>query len=205
MVGEDVALRSKAFRELVEQVTVALADRGLAVPAPGIAEIVEQRAREVAEQMGISVTRALGYADPQKLAASIAEAAHAADLPIRPARDTVPVQVSAARLPRLTAGLAQAGRYASLNGDSDTASYAFELISDLSLMIDQPRSGQVTLERGVLIEAAAVLTRASEKVKAGEWSGCPCGSIRGQHDLDTKLVPVLAAEAARTEQMLTLA
>lgn len=43
-----MALRSAAFRELVEQVTEALADKGVAVPDPGVAEIVEDRTREVA-------------------------------------------------------------------------------------------------------------------------------------------------------------
>jgi hypothetical protein len=58
-----VALWSAKFREVVKQVTAALEDRGISVPEPGVAEIVEERARQVAEQAGMSVRQVLEHAE----------------------------------------------------------------------------------------------------------------------------------------------
>jgi hypothetical protein len=106
-----VALRSAKFREVVQQVTAALEDRGISVPEPGVAQIVEERARQVAGEMRMTVRQVLEYADPQQLAARIAELIHQGEFAVRPPRDTVPVQIVASRIPALIGAFPKQGSW----------------------------------------------------------------------------------------------
>jgi hypothetical protein len=82
------------------------------VPDPGVAEIVEERARQVAKQAGMSVRQVLEHADPQQLAAGIAEVIDQGEFSVRPPRDTVPIEIAVSRLPALIGGLSEAGKLA---------------------------------------------------------------------------------------------
>jgi hypothetical protein len=207
-----VALRSAIFREVVQQVTAALEDRGISVPEPGVAEIVEERARQVAGDMRMTVRQVLERADPQLLAARIAELIHEGEFAVRPPRDTVPVPIAASRIPALIGGLSEAGKLAASNGEGNIVQVALDLVTHLAttlhLVIAHGRiDADQTLaevERGMLIEAAAVMRAASERLSATEWSTCPCGTKHGQGKIDKALARTLLGQASEIDKLLTV-
>ena len=208
-----MALRSAKFREVVQQVTAALEDRGISVPEPGVAETVEDRARQVAEQMNMRVAQVLVLVDPEQFADAIAEAIHQGDFSVRPPRDTVPVEVAVSRIPALIAGLSEAGKLAASNGGNSTQ-IALDLITHLATVIHVTIASVghidadqtlVEVERGVLIEATAILSAVSGRLSAGEWSTCPCGTKHGQGKVDKPLASALARQANEIDNLLTLA
>jgi hypothetical protein len=208
-----VALRSAKFREVVQQVTAALEDRGISVPDPGVAEIVEERARQVAKQAGMSVRQVLEHADPQQLAARIAEVIHQGEFAVRPPRDTVPVQIAVSRIPALIGGLSETGKLAASNSDANRVRVALDVITHLATILHMTiaNTGHIDadrtlaeVERGLLIEAASVMTTASGRLSAAEWSTCPCGTEHGQGKIDKALARALLGQANEIDKLLTV-
>jgi hypothetical protein len=209
-----MTLSSAKFQEVVEQVTASLEDRGISIPAPGIAEIVEDSARQVAGQLGMDVTQALDHADPQQIAERIAEVIHEGELAARPPRDTVPVQIAVARIPLLIAGLSETGKLAAGNGDASGASVALDPIPGLAAMLDvliadggpiDADQAVVDVDRGMLIDAVAVMRTASARLSAGEWSTCRCDKKHGQAMIDKMLANTMHDQADEIDQLLTVA
>jgi hypothetical protein len=203
-----MALRSAKFQEVVAQVATELADRGISIPAPGVAEIVEGSARQAAEQLGMGVTQALEHADPRHIADSIAAIIDQEELAARPPQDGVLVEMAVARIPMLITSLSETGNVAASNDDLDSVHVALDPISRLAAILqltitNGAPQAVAEIDRGMLIEAAAVMMTASERLSAGEWSTCRCGKQHGQGRVDTLLANVLRDQAREIDQLLT--
>jgi hypothetical protein len=188
---------SARFQALASEIIAVLARRGLDVMPAVVNDVLEAGALRVAEQLGVTPLTALGYADPGTIATEIADAADHGLRGIRPLRDDRRTDLPAWTAGKLIAGLSQAVKYAAANGDTGGCGQAGDLLTELGLALLTSHGAQtITVASGCLIEAAELLDRVAERITAGEWSQCPCGTDHGQDLLDAKVAPAMRDDAA---------
>jgi hypothetical protein len=185
------------FRALASETTEVLAGRGLDVVPVVVDDLLELGARRVAEQLGITPLTALKYANPEKLAAEIADAAEHGMRGVRPVRDGRTAALPAWTAGRVIAGLGQVVKYAAANGDTEVPGHAADLLTEFgAALLTSHRAATMTVEHGCMIETADLLEQVASRIAAGEWSNCPCGTDHGQATLDAKVAPAMRKDAA---------
>jgi hypothetical protein len=185
------------FRALAAETTKALTDRRLDVMPEVVNDLLELGARRLAEQLGVTPLTALKYADPEKLAAEIADAAEHGMRGVRPLRDGRTAALPAWTAGRVIAGLSQAVKYAAANGDTEVPGRAADLLTEFGAALLTSRGAEtMAVDYGCLIEAADLLEQAGGQIAGGEWSSCPCGTDHGQATLDAKVAPLMRKDAA---------
>jgi hypothetical protein len=91
---------------------------------------------------------------------------------------------------------AQAGKYASVNGDGRTAAHAMDLATEIGSALSSGSSdGLADVSRGLLDELAQLVETVAERVECNSWSVCPCGEPHEQGDIGEKVVFVMRADA----------
>jgi hypothetical protein len=112
----------------------------------------------------------------------------------------VPVRVAG----RLVMAAAQAGKYATLNGDSRTASHAQDLATEIGEALSSTAAGdEAELPVGVLTELAGITETVAARVERDGWSICPCGEQHDQSDVDAGMPANLRADAALARSWTT--
>lgn len=188
---------SGRFRALASEIIAVLADRGLEVMPVVVNDVLEAGALRVAEQLGVTPLAALGYADPGAIATGIADAAADGLSGIRPLREDRRVDLVAWMAGKLIAGVSQAVKYAASNADTSVCGQAGDLLTELGLaLLTSHGAPTLTVAPGCLIEVADLLDRVADRIAAGQWSQCPCGTDHGQDLLDAKVAPAMRDDAA---------
>ena len=97
---------------------------------------------------------------------------------------------------------AQAGKYASLNGDGRAAAQAMDLATELGAALAADRVGEETeVPVGLLDELAQVVESVAGKIESEGWSICPCGEVHEQDEVDVEVVPVMRTDAGLARQL----
>jgi hypothetical protein len=188
---------SGRFRALASEIIAVLADRGLVVMPVVVNDMLEAGALRVAEQLGVTPLAALSYADPGAIATGIADAADQGLDGIRSLRDDRRAALAPWMAGKLIAGVSQAVKYAASNGDTGVCGQAGDLLTELGLALLTSHGTQTLIvASGCLIEVADLLDRVAERITAGAWSQCPCGTDHGQDLLDVKVAPAMRDDAA---------
>jgi hypothetical protein len=122
---------------------------------------------------------------------------------VRPVRvDARMVSAAVRVLGRLVMAAAQAGKYASLNGDGRTAAQAMDLATELGAALAADRVGEETeVPVGLLDELAQVVESVAGKIESEGWSICPCGKAHEQDEVDVEVVPVMRTDAGLARQL----
>ncbi|MFF2410923.1 hypothetical protein [Streptomyces sp. NPDC058092] len=130
--------QSVEFKAIVAQTSAVLLTRGVEVEPGAVRDVVALMVRSVAERMGVDQEEALHLVRPEPVAEAIAAAADPgregaehvyAVRPVRVDARTVVLPVGVAG--RLVMAAAQAGKYATLNGDGHTASHVLDLATEI--------------------------------------------------------------------------
>lgn len=197
------------FKVLVTETTAVLLTRGLEVEPVAVRDVVAHMVEVLAQQAGMDAEEAVHLVTSETVADAIvrasdqtlegAEAVHA----VRPVRvDARTVSAAVRVLGRLVMAAAQAGKYASLNGDGRAAAQAMDLATELGAALAADRvGGETEVPVGLLDELAQVVESVAGKVETEGWSICPCGHVHEQEDVDVKVVPVMRTDAALARQL----
>jgi hypothetical protein len=195
---------TSAFKAVAAQVTADLLTRGLDVEDVTVVNILAAKVEGVAAHAGMTPRTALTYCDPAVIAGHIADFAagsHDGNSAIRPVRtDNRSVQVRRRLIGRPMMALAQTVKYASSNGSEPVVAHAADLLTELGGSVGGKHDGRdggdrIEIPVGVLTEAADLIRLAADRIKAGDWSSCPCGDEHGQRELDVRVAPALVADA----------
>jgi len=169
-----------------------------------VRDVVALMVRPVAERVNMDPEEALHLMRPESVAEAITAAADPgregaehvyAVRPVRVDASTVAVPV---RTPvRRAMAAAQAGKYATLDGDGRTASHVPDLATEIgSAPATEGVGDEVDLPVGVLTELDGVAEAVALRVEGDRWSICPCGEQRGQDEVDAGMPATLRADAA---------
>jgi hypothetical protein len=197
------------FKALVTETTAVLLTRGLEVEPVAVRDVVAHMVELLAQQTGMDAEEAVHLVMSETVADAIvrgsdqtregAEAVHAVS-PVRVDTRTVPAAVRV--LGRLVMAAAQAGKYASLNGDGRTAAQSMDLATELGAALAEEQPGAETVVPvGLLDELAQVVESVAGKVESEGWSICPCGEVHEQDEVDVKVVPVMRGDAALARRL----
>jgi hypothetical protein len=192
------------FKAIVAQTSAVLLTRGVEVEPVAARDVVALMVRSVAEPMNMDPEEALHLVRPESVAEAITAAADPGRegaehvYAVRPVRvDASTVAVPVRMLGRLVMAAAQAGKYATLNGDGRTASHALDLATEIgSALTTEDVSDEADLPVGVLTELADTTEAVALRVESDGWSICPCGEQRGQDEVDAGMPATLRADAA---------
>ncbi|MFF4520430.1 hypothetical protein [Streptomyces bluensis] len=187
------------FKALVTETTAVLLTHGLEVEPVAVRDVVAHMVEVLAQQTGMDAEEAVHLVTSETVADAIArasdqtlegaEAVHA----VRPVRvDARTVSAAVRVLGRLVMAAAQAGKYASLNGDGRAAAQAMDLATELGAALAADRVGEETeVPLGLLDELAQVVESVAGKIESEGWSICPCGEVHEQDEVDVEVVPVM--------------
>ncbi|MFE2426992.1 hypothetical protein ACFXJ5_09595 [Streptomyces sp. NPDC059373] len=201
------------FKALVTETTAVLLTRGLEVEPVAVRDVVAYMVDVLAQQTGMDAEEAVHLVTSETVADAIAkasdqtlegaEAVHA----VRPVRvDARTVSAAVRVLGRLVMAAAQAGKYASLNGDGRTAAQAMDLATELGAALAADRAGEETgIPVGLLDELAQLVESVAERVESEGWSICPCGEQHEQDEVDDKVAGVMRGDAALARELHTQA
>ena len=197
------------FKALVTETTAVLLTRGLEVEPVAVRDVVAYMIDTLAQQTGMDAEEAVHLVTSETVADAIvkasdqslegAEAVHA----VRPVRiDARTVSAAVRVLGRLVMAAAQAGKYASLNGDGRTAAQAMDLATELGAALAVDRAGEETgIPVGLLHELAQLVESVAGKVESEGWSVCPCGEPHEQDEVDDKVAGVMRGDAALAREL----
>jgi hypothetical protein len=195
--------QSVDFKAVVAQTSAVLLTHGVEVEPVAVRDVVALMVRSVAERMNMDSEEALHLVLPESVAEAITAAAdpgregagqvHAVR-PVRVDARTVAVPVRVAG--RLVMAAAQAGKYATLNGDGRTASHALDLATEIGAALTAADAGEADLPVHLLAELANIAETVAQRVEGEGWSICPCGEQHDQHDVDAGMPTTLRADAA---------
>jgi hypothetical protein len=197
------------FKALVTETTAVLLTRGLEVEPVAVRDVVAYMVDVLVQQTGMDAEEAVHLVASETVADAIAKASDQtlegaeAVYAVRPVRVDVRTVSAAVRvLGRLVMAAAQAGKYASLNGDGRTAAQAMDLATELGAALAADRTGEETeVPVGLLDELAQLVESVAGKVESEGWSICPCGEVHEQDQVDVKVVPVMRIDAALARQL----
>jgi hypothetical protein len=205
--------RTVKFKALVAETTAVLLTRGLEVEPVAVRDVVAYMVDVLAQQTGMDAEEAVHLVMSETVADAIAkapdrslegaEAVHA----VRPVRvDARTVSAAVRVLGRLVMAAAQAGKYASLNGDGRTAAHAMDLVTELGGALAADPTGEETeVPAGLLDELAQLVESVAGKVEAEGWSICPCGEPHEQDEVDGKVAAAMRGDAAVARELSTQA
>ncbi|MFF3750499.1 hypothetical protein ACFYYH_08580 [Streptomyces sp. NPDC002018] len=195
---------SVGFKAIVAQTSAVLLTRGVEVEPVAVRDVVALMVRSVAERIGMDQEEALHLVQPEAVAGAITAAAgpdregaedvHAVR-PVRVEARTVAVPVRVAG--RLVMAAAQAGKYATLNGDGRTAAHALDLATEIGSALSSAAAGdEAEMPVGVLTELASITETVAVRVERDGWSICPCGERHDQGEVDAGMPATLRTDAA---------
>ncbi|TJZ99666.1 hypothetical protein [Actinacidiphila oryziradicis] len=205
--------RSTPFKALVAQTTAVLLTRGLEVEPVAVRDVVSYVVNTPAKNVGVDADEAVHLVSPEIVADAIeaaaddsregASAVHA----VRPVRvDVRTVEVPTMALGRLVMAGAQAGKYASANGDGRSAAHAMDLVTELgSATVSASGGDLVDVPVGVLDELADLVERVAGQVDTGHWNICPCGVPHEQEDVDRQVVHAMSDDVMIARELRTKA
>ncbi|MDH6111382.1 hypothetical protein P3T36_004536 [Kitasatospora sp. MAP12-15] len=191
------------FKALAAQTTAVLLTRGLEVEPVAVHNVLAHMVDVVATGLGIQPRSALRYVEPETVADKIAEAA-AHDTAGSESVDGVrPVRVDDRKvsMPRWIPGhqvmaLAQAAKYAAVNGDSRSMAHALDLLTEVgAAAVADPDSDRIEIPVGLLDEAAEIIDSVAARIEDAGWSLCPCGEEHEQSALDVKVAGTFRRDA----------
>ncbi|NJP43260.1 hypothetical protein [Actinacidiphila epipremni] len=196
--------QSVDFKAIVAQTSAVLLTRGVEVEPVAVRDVVALMVRSVAERMNMDAEEALHLVRPEAVAEAITAAADPGRegaehiYAVRPVRvDASTVAVPVRTLGRLVMAAAQAGKYATLNGDGRTASHALDLATEIGAALTTEGVGdEADLPVGALTELADATEAVALRVENDGWSICPCGEQHGQDEVDAGIPAILRADAA---------
>ncbi|WNI16218.1 hypothetical protein [Actinacidiphila sp. ITFR-21] len=150
--------QSVDFKAIVAQTSAVLLTRGVEVEPVAVRDVVALMVRSVAERMNMDPEEALHLVRPESVAEAITAAADPGRegsehvYAVRPVRvDARSVAVPVRTLGRLVMAAAQAGKYATLNGDGRTASHVLDLATEIGAALTAEGVGdEAELPVGVL-------------------------------------------------------
>ncbi|MFJ4686235.1 hypothetical protein [Streptomyces sp. NPDC088789] len=197
------------FKALVAQASAVLLTHGVEVETTAVHGVVVHLVGAMAKRIGMDEEEAVQLVTPEAVA-DIIIAATAAWEPgaapphsVRPVRvDDRLVRVRVETLGHLVMATAQAGKYASLNGDGPAAAHLLDLGTEIgAALVERHAEGEAEIPIGVLDEVAERVDAVADRIEEDDWSACPCGEEHGQRETDLGVLPVMRHHVALARRL----
>ncbi|MGW6456705.1 hypothetical protein ACWF94_12410 [Streptomyces sp. NPDC055078] len=203
------AMDTVPFKSLVAQASAALLTRGVEVETTAVHGIVAHLVGAMAKRVGTDEEEAVHLVTPEAVADIIVKAAGdrepgaAPPHAVRPVRvDDRLVRVSVESLGHLVMATAQAGKYASLNGDGPAAAHLLDLGTEIgAALVKRHAGGEAEVPVGVLDEVAERVDAVADRVEGDGWSVCPRDEEHRQRETDIGALPVMRHHAALARRL----
>jgi hypothetical protein len=197
------------FKTLVTQASAVLLTRGIEVETVAVHGVAAHLVEVTAKNTGLDEEEAVHLITSETVADTIMKAASDRDEgtapphAVRPVRvDDRMVNVPVESLGHLVMATAQAGKYATLNGDGPAAAHLLDLATEIgAALVKRHQDGAADLPVGVLTETAEQVDSVADRVETADWSICPCGEDHGQDQVDTGTLPVMRHHAALARRL----
>ncbi|KPI03009.1 hypothetical protein OK074_5159 [Actinobacteria bacterium OK074] len=166
-----------------------------------VAHVVSVMARQVGmdEEEAVHLVVPATVADVIMKASTEGHEGVAAPHAVRPTRnDDRVVNSSVESLGHLVMATAQAGKYASFNGDTSDAAHLLDLATEIgAALIEHRPGGQVEIPVGAMDEAAQLVEAVAVRLQANDWTVCACGEQHEQEETNLDVVRLMRLGAAR--------
>ncbi|ANW19654.1 hypothetical protein [Streptomyces clavuligerus] len=169
------------FKTLAAQASAVLLTRGVEVETTAVHGVVAHLVGAMAERVGTDKGEAVHLVTPEAVAEIIVKAAGEREPGAAPPHAVRPVRVNdglvrvrVESLGHLVMATAQAGKYASLNGDGPMAAHLLDLGTEVgAALVQRHAEGEAEIPVGVLDEVADRVDTVADRV---ETAGLPCPS-----------------------------
>lgn len=197
------------FKTLVAQASAVLLTRGVEVETAAVHGVVAHLVGAMVERVRVDQEDAVHLITPETVADIIMKASAerepgaAPSHAVRPVRvDDREVRVHVGSLGHLVMATAQAGKYATLNGDDPAAAHLLDLATELgAAMVQRYAEGGAEIPVGALDEVADRVDAVADRIEGSGWSVCPCGEEHGQSETDRGALPVMRHHAALARRL----